>query len=123
SHKVFVGSMTIYVGPESGAPAGVEGSVEIALEYEQSIEQLALDDFPWTEFEDAAGGDTTVDPDTDADDFDLSLSEFEELYVGVPATGVLGAWSDDLGDGTYADYYTFFGLEGETIVVDLISRD
>lgn len=122
---LLVGDMSFTVGPETGAPPGLEGYVNMSMYYDTYIERHPTDVFPWWVFDETAGPATDTPgmgaasdvTDTSGDDGFLTLTAER------PASGVLGPWSDELDDGTYADFYALFADAGQRAVLELHSSD
>lgn len=88
------------IGPETGAPPGLEGSFEVVFQMAQSIETDPDANLVWLEWD----GDETV-------------------ISGQTVSGVLGPWSEQFGDGTYMQVYTYHGQAGENVAIRLESGD
>lgn len=115
---LVTGVMEFVVGPESGAPAGVEGVVAMSMYYDLYVEQVDAGLFPWWAFDESGG-----EQEFNGLIGDLAFREFALLTEGRPAAGVLGAWSDELTDGTYADFYEFVGEAGRRVFIEMRSSD
>lgn len=123
-HRQLTGNLRFILGPESGAPPGVEGFVDTSTYDETYIEQHPLDVFPWWVFDAPSGApDRASAAESGADGARTEFDRFPALAAGRPADGVLGSWSDDLGDGSYADFYSFFADAGQRVVLELRSAD
>lgn len=99
------GSMLMVVREETGAPQGMEGTLEFFFSYERSIVRESSADL--------FGDEGQVE------------ESWEEgvIRVGERVTGSLGPWSEDFGDGSYADFYVLYGNEGEDVRILLQSDD
>lgn len=53
----------------------------------------------------------------------VDMDGYAHLEPSVPATGMLGAWSDVYDDGTYVDRYRFVGAAGDRIALGVQSSD
>lgn len=98
------GAMLMEVNEQSGAPAGIEGTMELVFVIERSIRR------------DGEGG-PLPEPVGHG-----SLDDWV-VWPGEPVRGVLGPGSERFDDGTYVDYYLFHGTEGERVTVRLQSDD
>lgn len=116
------GDMSFTVGPESGAPRGTEGYVDLSMYYETYVERLPMDSFPWWAFDGSSGTGTGAPGAGTGTDAAID-DDFLTLTAGRPAAGVLGPWSDELDDGSYADFYAIFADAGQRAVLELRSSD
>lgn len=92
--------MVIRIGADTGAVAGLEGTVDMTFNYERTIRRN--DEGPVTWF--AAQDELAID-------------------IGQSVTGTLGTWSQHFDDGTAIDIYTFYGFEGDTVSIRAESSD
>ncbi|OUM98548.1 MAG: hypothetical protein BAA04_11615 [Firmicutes bacterium ZCTH02-B6] len=100
--RELYGTMDLVVGPSSGAPAGLEGSVTFYVSYEQLIVRLADGVLP-AEAAQETGGDV--------------------LRRGDVVSGYLGPGSQELEEGLYGDIYELYAAAGEPLTIRLQSAD
>lgn len=98
------GAMLMEVNEQSGAPAGIEGTLELVFVLERSIRR------------DGEGG-PLPEPVV------RGSANRRVIRPGEPATGILGPGSERFEDGTYVDYYVLHGAEGERVTIRLQSDD
>jgi len=89
----------VSVGPDTGAPQGIEGEFHIEIEMAQSVWR-DLDEVLWLPYE-----------------------EPESIEPGESILGLLGPWNDVLDDGAFVNAYAFYGEKGEAVDILLTSPD